>query len=228
MIGERRAASAASARGLRAPVVLAALAPWSALACGAAAHDAPEAPDAAVDAAPAPPPAPAWWQPRPGDARDWDIQLAAPFDLAAPRAAYDVDLWSVVPAPTVLDYGDGAPITVPAGAQAGAIAALHARTPRAVVICHVDTGALELDRPDAAKFPGYSAKLTACPAGAPTAGSAIGHSAGGPRECYLDVRAASRPSFAPLVWKRLDLARQIGCDAVDGDRNDMLASTPGF
>ena len=102
----------------------------------------------------------------PGVARNWDVQSTAPFDLTAPRAMYDLDLWALVPATTMLDYGDGDPVTVPAGVLAGKIAELHARTPRTVVICHVDTGAIRLSDPDARKFPGYEASPS---------GSADGH-----------------------------------------------------
>lgn len=195
------------------------------LGCGGA----PASPDGGAggdatppDAAPAP-----WWQPRPGDARDWDIQLAAPFDLSAPRTMYTLSLWDVIPTATLLDYGDGAPVPVPAGALATAIAALHATTPRTTVICRVDTGAWEATRPDAAKFPGAAPTPPDRP-DPPASGSVIGWSASRPDERFLDIRAASRGQWAPIIWKRLDLARQIGCDGVMPDRNDMITSDPGF
>src|SRR3954463_10476443 len=97
-----------------------------------------------------PDPAPPWWQPAPGEAADWDIQLAAtPFDISAARAMYTLDLWDAVPAATTLDYGDGAPLAVPAGKHPGAIAELHARTPPAIVVCQIGTGAIRLTDPDA-------------------------------------------------------------------------------
>src|SRR5882724_5160561 len=104
------------------------------IGCGGGGHGQPpvDAVDAAPDAYVAP-----WWQPRVGEAKNWDIQLAATVDVSAARTMYDLDLWSLVPAPTTLDYGDGDPVAVPAGAMAGTIAALHARTPPAIVICHV-------------------------------------------------------------------------------------------
>lgn len=166
-----------------------------------------------------------WWRPAPGDANDWDIQLAAPIDLSANRTMYDLDLWSLVPAPTTLTYADGSSVTVPAGAQAGMIDALHARTPRAIVICHVDLGALELARPDAPEFPGYDAQMTTCPT-APV--GVIGKAATSPSECYLDTRLASTQTYQQIVWKRLDLAKQIGCDGVDADRMDTSGVDTGF
>ena len=85
---------------------------------------------------------PTWWQPKLGEAKNWDIQLSGTIDVSAPRVMYDLDLWSLVPSQMTLDYGDGDPVTVPAGALAGTIAQLHARTPATFVICHVETGLL--------------------------------------------------------------------------------------
>src|ERR1051325_10200690 len=79
-------------------------------------------------------PGPKWWQPKIGEVKNWDIQLTAPFDVSAPRVMYDLDLWAVVPSPTMLDYGAGEPVMVPAGKLAGTIAQLHARTPSTIVI----------------------------------------------------------------------------------------------
>lgn len=206
---------------------LAALAPL--VACGGGSGSSVDGGADAFQAADATPPdgPPGWWTPAPGDSRNWDIQLAAPFDLSAPRTMITISLWDAVPTATTLDYGDGAPVTVPVGALADAIATAHARTPRTIVICHVDTGAWEAGRPDAGKFPGASGALPDRPT-TPETGSVIGWSASRADERYLDTRAASRAQFAPLIWKRLDLAAQIGCDGVMPDRNDAAPSNPGF
>jgi len=174
------------------------------------------------------PPAP-WWQPAPGETGSWDIQITEPFDLEAPRAMYVLDLWSLVPEETTLDYGDDEPVTVPAGALAGKLAELKARTPAPIVICRVSTGALRLTDPDASKFPGFEADPPDRPDAMRT-GSVIGWSTAedDPSERFLDTREASRAAWAPLMWKRLDLARQIGCDGVEGHRNEMAGSDPGF
>ncbi len=169
---------------------------------------------------------PNYWTPAPGAAKNWDIQLAAPIDLSTQRTMYMLDLWDLVPASTQLDYGDGDPVTVPAGSQAGAIAALHATTPGTYVICRVDTGALELGRPDARKFPGWHAGLTTCPTAAPL--GAIGKAVGAADECALDLSAAGVATWKPIMMKRLDLALQIGCDGVVGDRNDIAGLDTGF
>lgn len=176
-------------------------------------------PEAGMDAAPPP-----WWRPTLGMAKDWDIQLAAPYELTMRSTMYDLDLWTVTPA-TTIDYGDGMPVTVPAGPLAGKIAELHTRGVK--VVCHFDTGAIHLTDPDAKKFPGYSATMVPNRPVMPTAGSVIGWSVSETsnlEERYLDIREASRPLWTKFMWKRFDLAKQIGCDGVDGDRNNSSSS----
>ena len=170
---------------------------------------------------------PAYWTPAPGDAKNWDVQLAAPFDLKPQRTMYMLDLWDVVPASMQLDYGDGDPVTVPAGSQAGAIAALHATTPGTYVFCRISTGALELSRPDARKFPGWKSGLTTCPPSTAPLG-VIGAAITAPDECALDFSAAKVDTWSAIMAKRLDLAAAIGCDGVVGDRNDIAAYDTGF
>jgi hypothetical protein len=166
-------------------------------------------PDSNRDAYEAP-----WWTPMPGEARNWDIQLdPAVFDFSAARDMYVVDLWNVA-TPTTLDYGDGSPVTVPAGPQAGKIAEIKARG--AKVICRVGTGAIRLTDPDAMKFPGYEAAPPDRP-NLPTAGSSIGWTTNEPMERFLDIRAASRPMWESRIWKRFDLAKQLGCDGIEHD-----------
>lgn len=172
--------------------------------------------------------APPYWKPAPGEYANWDIQRAAsPFDVSAPRAMYALDLWELVPAPTTLDYGDGTPVTVPAGARANVIAELHGRTPPAMVVCHVTTGAIRLTDPDAMKFPGY--KMS--PPDRPNAlelDSVIGWSplGGDPNLRFLDIHDASRATVVARVAKRLELARTIGCDAVAAEVHDLLGYQP--
>lgn len=197
-------------------------------ACGGSDNPSTTNPDAATIDAPA---APKWWQPKVAEAKNWDIQLNAPFDLTVSRAMYDLNLWDVVPAATKLDYGDGDPVSVPAGQLATAIATLHATTPRTIVICHVETGILDLALPDARKFPGYKAKATDIPNGTkPDDGSVIGWKVGTSEKRWLDIRAATRAKLVPVMFKRFDLAKQIGCDGVEPDRNlaAEFASFAGF
>jgi hypothetical protein len=194
-------------------------------------------PDAGIDG----PVGPAWWQPKPGAAPNWDIQLAAPFDVSAPRTMYDLDLWSLVPSQTTLDYGDNTPVTVPAGALAGTIAQLHARTPPAIVLCYVETGALDLNRPDAVKFPGYNADHTKIPdnpdpmsmspgsvKGPPNSSSVIGWSVDTVDLRFLNTSQASRATLSPILFKRFDLAQRIGCDGIDPAHNATAPLATGF
>lgn len=168
---------------------------------------------------------PPWWKPRPGEAANWDIQLAEmPFDVSMPRAMYTIDLWDAVPAATMLDYGDGMPLMVPVGANAMAIAQLHMQTPPAIVVCHLNTGAVHLvDDLDASKFPGYETNPPDRP-DLVEAGSAIGYSiANNPNLRFLDIHEASRDRVLPVIEKRIELAKTIGCDAIAAANNEHLA-----
>ena len=171
-----------------------------------------------------------WWKPAPGEARNWDIQLRPPFDLSADRAMVDVDLWALVPAATMLDYGDGDPVMVPAGGLAGTIAELRGRASPPIIICRFTAGAVRLSDPDARKFPGFEAAPPERP-DPPAAGSAIGWSTFDPQapdERFLDIRAQSRAAWSAVMWKRFDLAAEIGCDGIDPDKSHVAMSDPGW
>lgn len=176
-------------------------------------------PDSSRDAYEAP-----WWTPMAGEAKNWDIQIAPPYDVTANRAMYVLDLWAVSTA-TTIDYGDGSPVTVPAGPLAGKVAELKGRGSK--VICRVGTGAIRLTDPDAAKFPGASGTPPDRPT-APAAGSVVGWSTGDPMERYLDVRAASLTLWSSKMWKRFDLAKQLGCDGILHDWSDVISGDSGF
>ena len=170
--------------------------------------------------------APPWWKPVPGEAADWDIQLAAsPFDVSAQRAMYTLDLWDVVPTATTIDYSDGMPpLAVPAGAHASAIADLHTRTPPAIVVCQIGVGSIRLTDPDAKKFPIYEASPPNRQT-APAAGSVIGWSTttADANERFIDIHQAARTIITPLIKKRIDLAQTIGCDAIAAKDSDVPA-----
>ncbi len=206
---------------------------WAVFALAiAACHSSSEQHDAGPPDAFADAPPPPYFSPRPGAYRNWDIQIHAPFDLTGIRSMYMLSLWDLVPSPMTIDYGDGDPVTVPAGALAGQLAMLHARTPIApIVICVVDTGAWEASRPDARKFPGYMADDTMIPdsPNPPAAGSVIGWSVNGNKgERFLDILPSVVTTWEPLILKRLDLAKEIGCDGVMGDHNDSVSFANGF
>jgi hypothetical protein len=173
---------------------------------------------------------PGWWRPKPGQVTDWDWQIAEPYDLSARRAMYDLDLFDLAPAGSRLEYADGGVVEVPPGPLAGMVGTLHARVPRPVVICYVDTGAYEHYRPDARRFPGHRDRVAALPdrPHRPEPGSVIGWDTGWDGERWLDIRASARTAFAEVIWARLDLARRIGCDGVEPDQNNPLGNDPGF
>jgi hypothetical protein len=175
--------------------------------------DAPE-PDAAIPVT--------WWVPARDTYKNWDIQLNEDIDLSAQREMYILDLFDVVPEPIVLDYGGGDTVTVPAGAHASAIATLHALTPPTKVVCRVATGAVDLGDPDASKFPGFEASPPDRDT-PPKGDSVIGWSTGptNPNERYLDIRPERRALWFARLQKRFDLAKMIGCDAIDPDGSDQ-------
>ncbi len=98
----------------------------------------------------------------------------------------------------------------PGHVNGGVIGRLQAKG--IVVVCYLDTGAWESYRPDAARFPR----------------SVIGSSTGWEGERWLDLRRNSWPKFAPIIWKRLDLAKRLGCDGVEPDQNNAVGNRPGF
>lgn len=98
----------------------------------------------------------------------------------------------------------------PGGENAGIVDRLHARG--IIAICYLDTGAWESYRPDAGEFPA----------------SLIGNSTGWSGERWLDIRAAAWPQFASIIWRRLDLAKSLGCDGVEPDQNNPVGNNPGF
>lgn len=186
-----------------------------ALACLAACKGDPVRPDAGDDIVDAY--KPPWFYPAPGEIKDWDIQIKAPYNLV-PRPMVIVNLWDITPAATIT-YDDASTVAVPAGAQAGTLAALKAG---GKVICHVGTGAISLTDPDAMKFPGYEATPPDRPT--PVAnGSAIGWSTpAAANERFVDFRNATA---AAVLLERIKLAKDIGCDGVLAYRNDAAAFT---
>ncbi|WP_017539532.1 endo alpha-1,4 polygalactosaminidase [Nocardiopsis halophila] len=171
-----------------------------------------------------------WWTPAPGEVASWEWQLEEPYDLSVDAQMYDLDLFEVAPAGAELHYPGGEVVEVPAGPLAGAVGELHAREPRPVVICYIDTGAYEHYRPDARMYPGYEEDLEDVPdrPAAPAEGSALGWSSGWEQERWLDIRVSERDAWTDVVWARFDLARELGCDGVEPDQNNPLGNDPGF
>lgn len=98
----------------------------------------------------------------------------------------------------------------PGEINSGVINSLHAQGKH--VLCYMDSGAWESYRPDASQFPA----------------SVIGRSTGWSGEKWLDIRQSAWPLFAHIIWARLDLAVQLGCDGVEPDQNNPVGNSPGF
>jgi Glycoside-hydrolase family GH114 len=167
----------------------------------------------------------AYWSPAPGTTWQWQItgKVTEPFLNVA---MYDIDLQDAVPARTVVHVPGFRPVTWPRGLNAGVIGRLHAVGKK--VICYLDTGAWESYRPDAHLFPGWRH------AGKPRSDADVvlnpTSRTGGqhwPGEFWLDIRAKQRHRFASIIWARLGLAKQIGCDGVEPDQNNPVGNNPG-
>jgi hypothetical protein len=128
----------------------------------------------------------AWW--RPGVETAWQWQLSGALDPTVDAPVYDVD----------------GQLTT-----AAQVAELHARGRH--VVCYVDVGSWEPERPDAARFP---------PA-------VVGRPLDGfPDERWLDVRRLD--VLLPLLRDRMQDCRAKGFDAVEPDNVDGYANSTGF
>jgi hypothetical protein len=125
------------------------------------------------------------WQPTPGTS--WQWQLSGTLDTSLQVAVYDIDLFDN---------------------SAATIASLKSRGVK--VVCYVDAGSYEPNRPDSSAFP--SAVL----------GKVMD---GWPDEKWLDIRAQA---VRDLIAKRFDVAAQKGCDGVEPDNVDGYSNSTGF
>lgn len=132
-----------------------------------------------------------WWKPPVNTTFYWDL-ASAPPDNGKNVGAYDIDGWNNT---------------------ASEVATLHGMG--RMVVCYMDAGTYEPNRPDSASFP------------ASLKGSAV---SGWPGEFWLDVRP-SGPNYATLqsiMLARFQACRQKGFDAVEPDNIDSYANSPGF
>jgi hypothetical protein len=149
----------------------------------------------------------------PGEAKNWDIQISAPFDFDTPRTMMIVDLWDSVPMATPLTYSDGSSaISVPQGARSSTISTLEAKD--TVVICRVGLGGVNTSDPDFSKFPTAAVGTVATPFDA--------------NDRYLDL--SMRDAWSVFAFAHVKLAKDIGCDGiepylVDHDTNDTGFTT---
>lgn len=126
-----------------------------------------------------------WWRPGPGVT--WQWQLDGTLDTTLDVEMYDIDMFTN---------------------DESTIASLKNRG--VVVICYVDVGTYEPDRPDAADFP--SAVL----------GSADPDGQG---EYWLDVRSST---VQQIMQKRFELAQSKGCSGIEPDNVDGYENDTGF
>lgn len=149
------------------------------------------------------------WQPAPRTSWQWQIVGSIPSPVERVQM-YDIDLQDAVPSARVIRVRGFGPVRWPRGDNATAIADLH--TVGMTVVCYLDTGAWERYRPDADLFPRR----------------VLGTNTGWVGERWLDIRPRSTRSFARIMWARLRLAKQIGCDGVEPDQNNPWGNRPGF
>lgn len=169
-----------------------------------------------------------------------------------PAATQQTITW---PASASVPGGYSTTITWPKGDNAGLIADLHNKGKK--VICYIDTGAFEDYRPDASAFPGKwgagnnrstsdnsSAQAMFGPnvpyVGPPQlanldpigGGSSDANGQSFDGEYWLDQNAASTTGWqnvwGPIIWARMDLAKKIGCDGVEGDQNNAYDNDSTF
>jgi hypothetical protein len=125
------------------------------------------------------------WHPMPGTS--WQWQLSGTIDTSFDVAMYDIDMFE---------------------APQQTIDALHNAGRK--VVCYVDAGTWEPNRPDSSQFD------------AAVQGAVV---QGWPGEKWLDIRAAS---VTTLIDARIDLAMSKRCDGVELDNVDGYANTSGF
>jgi hypothetical protein len=131
------------------------------------------------------------WRPAKDTTFYWDLTNTPPNNTKN-VGAYDIDGW---------------------GNDAAEVTALHARGIK--VVCYMDAGTYEPERPDSASFP------------AALKGSAV---EGWPGELWLDVRPAG-PGYATLqsiMLARFAVCHDKGFDAVEPDNLDSYQNDPGF
>ena len=132
-----------------------------------------------------------WWHPSKNATFYWDLQNAPP-DNTRNVGVYDIDGF---------------------GNSAAEVTLLHQAGIK--VVCYMDAGTYEPDRPDSASFP------------ASLKGAAVD---GWPGEFWLDVRPAG-PNYATLqaiMLARFKLCQSKGFDAVEADNIDSYQNSPGF
>jgi hypothetical protein len=201
-------------------------------------------------ATPTPTPAAGWYKPPKSTTWQWQIDGGSVVNENAGVQMYDIDMQDAMPAATadtVTWPGAGnyqATVTWPKGVNAGVIDRLHTKGIK--VMCYTDTGAFENYRPDAALFPGKwgsgnTTRVNDSNAPLPYNGpsqwagvdviggksqAANGSTFAG--EFWLDQRQSAWQYWEPIMVGRMKLAKQIGCDGMEGDQNNAYGNDNTF
>jgi hypothetical protein len=184
----------------------------------------------------------AWWKPPKNTRWQWILEAGILATDSSRFDMYDIDLTDAMPADTLQEVtwqnGFKATVKWPKGSNAGIIAKLKSQGKK--VICYMDTGAFETYEPDAVLIPGkYGTNnanremaylgpseyaswdviggLSSASDGSTFAG-----------EYWMDIRQTAWPAILPVVQGRLDLAKKIGCDGVEGDQNNVYGNDSTF
>lgn len=191
-----------------------------------------------------------WYKPAKTTTWQWQIDGGSTVNENVSVQMYDIDMQDAMPAntsitvtwPAASNYQ--ATVTWPKGINAGIIGRLHAKGIK--VICYTDTGAFENYRPDAALFPGkwgsgntkrVDSNNNALPYAGPPQWSSIdviggtSEAANGSTfagEYWLDQRSSAWQYWEPIMISRMQLAKQIGCDGLEGDQNNAYGNDTTF
>lgn len=131
------------------------------------------------------PDAQTWWRPEAGVT--WQWQLTGVLDTTVNAQMFDIDMFNN---------------------DASTIASLEGQGK--VVVCYIDVGTWESDRPDSAAFP------------ASVLGNMV---ADWPGELWLDIRSSL---VQGLMQNRFMLAQEKGCQGIEPDNVDGYANDTGF
>jgi hypothetical protein len=191
-----------------------------------------------------------WYKPAKTTTWQWQIDGGSIVNENLPVGLYDIDLQDAMPAsvtatvtwPAAGNYQ--ATATWPRGVNAGIIDRLHQKGVK--VICYTDTGAFENYRPDAALFPGkwgsgnttrVDSNNATLPYTGPPQWANVDVIGGGSQaangstfagEYWLDQRASAWQYWEPVIISRLKLAKQVGCDGLEGDQNNAYGNDATF
>ena len=184
-----------------------------------------------------------WWKPAQNTRWQWVLEggITTTATNLSQFDMYDIDLTDAIPQTTTQTVasanGETRTITWPQGANAAAFTTLKAAGKK--VICYMDTGAFETYEPDASLFPGKwgSGSRGTIPYSGPSAFAnadvigGLSQASDGSTfagEYWMDIRQPAWQYYAPIIWARLDLAKKIGCDGVEGDQNNVYGNDSTF